>query len=69
MDKKKKTAVIAIDVYVYKSSQKMKLPMKEIQGNFFFGHSYIFCHPFVVKMSRFFIFLVNFYWPINDESI
>ena len=38
-------------------------------GEVFFGHSYILCNSFVVKIgllskiSRFFIFHVNFYWP------
>ena len=46
----------------------MEPPMERIQG-IFFGHSYIFCHLFVVKIGllskifRFFIFHVNFYWP------
>ena len=51
-----------------KAAKKMELPMEGIQGNFF-EHSYISCHSFVVKigllskMSRFFIFHANFYWP------
>ena len=40
IDKKKK-AVIAIDMYLYKSSQNMELPMEGIQGKFFWTFVYI----------------------------
>ena len=69
IDKKKKTAVIAVDMYVYKSSQKVELPMEGIQGDFFLGICIYFFTHLKLKSGcyrkRFFIFHVNFYWPIR----
>ena len=45
IDKKKKIAVITIDMYTYKSSQKMELPMEGILGKFFWAFVYIL--PFI----------------------